>query len=382
MNGDFKYELFLSYGSPDLAWAEVLFSRLEARLGAGKVYFDKERIQAGKQWPTELRSSLHNSRHMVILSSNVKGAWREGELSYFDGIRLSDASRRLIPVIFEDGNMSIMFNETQQIDARELYKKTSQQVSQAEWADLVGKIVQGLDGTTVGTPLNVLVLTGTRQEVDASFSQRVGSESLEDILQQGMHRIDRNELLAHYGDTREDWRPFSGNERIGMVLKGLESRINQCIQLAAGKQSTDLFYSLTEGSAAFWGDNEELIQAEANKLQSGPAVVIIDPIALMIPEVRERWNYCTNVVNNREAVVMTFSPFSSECFSWTRIVRRNAGEFYNSYYQPDLHRLKSLAQLCIHTIHLEDASRVMRHSIGSRLHAGSQTPYLTMKGNA
>jgi hypothetical protein len=282
--------------------------------------------------------------------------------------------------MFEAKSLSIMFADTQRVDAVELYKNRFQNVNEADWVGLVEKIVEGLDGTNVGIPLTLLILTATQKEIRDNFSQRVGSESLEDILRQGMHTMKLDQLLAYYGDTRNDWKPFSGEHRIQEVLDGLKDRINQCMQLAAGRNSAEMFYSWKEVNVAFWGDKEELIQSEANKLQSGPAVVIIDPIALIVPEVRERWNYCTNVVNNREAVVMTFSPFSNECFSWTRIVRRNAGDFYNTYYQSDLNRIKSLAQLCIHTIHLDDASRVMRHSIGSRLNTGSLTPYLTMKG--
>ena len=86
------YDAFISYSSSDLPWGEKLAADLrDANLD---VFFDKSRLQVGKEWEPQLGEALRNSRHAVVLwSNNAKQSdWVQQEAYRFAEISRQAAS--------------------------------------------------------------------------------------------------------------------------------------------------------------------------------------------------------------------------------------------------------------------------------------------------
>lgn len=64
-----EYQIFLSYGSPDVARAKALYSRLRAR--GLNVWFDKEQLRPGHRWDFEIKRALRQSEIVLFLISNT-----------------------------------------------------------------------------------------------------------------------------------------------------------------------------------------------------------------------------------------------------------------------------------------------------------------------
>ncbi|WP_233237987.1 TIR domain-containing protein [Bordetella sp. LUAb4] len=63
-----EHQIFLSYGSPDLAQARTLYNRLKAR--GLNVWFDKEELLPGQRWDFEIKRALRQSDIVLFLVSS------------------------------------------------------------------------------------------------------------------------------------------------------------------------------------------------------------------------------------------------------------------------------------------------------------------------
>ncbi|SPA00496.1 conserved hypothetical protein [Cupriavidus taiwanensis] len=64
-----EHQIFLSYGSPDLAQARTLYNRLKSR--GLNVWFDKEELLPGQRWDFEIKRALRQSDIVLFLISST-----------------------------------------------------------------------------------------------------------------------------------------------------------------------------------------------------------------------------------------------------------------------------------------------------------------------
>lgn len=101
------YDVFLSHNSRDKPVVRQLKTRLEDKLGAGRVFFDEDSIQPGAVIPEGLDQALRNSSSSVVcFGPHGEGPWHEEEIwvSLMKSVELSHKTQgkedfRLIPVL-------------------------------------------------------------------------------------------------------------------------------------------------------------------------------------------------------------------------------------------------------------------------------------------
>jgi hypothetical protein len=78
-----RYDIFISYSSPDRAWAKKLEADLRER--DVNCFFDQTRLKKGAKWEPQLVTGLQDSRHFVVLwSENARNStWVNEELVRF-----------------------------------------------------------------------------------------------------------------------------------------------------------------------------------------------------------------------------------------------------------------------------------------------------------
>ncbi len=138
------YDLFISYASPDLKFAEALHSRLT---DAGfSVWFDKARLNPGCDWHKEIEAACEASR--VILPVLTPG-WKQSEWTRYE----SYGHDQVIPLVFEgsflvkdshgeiDEKASVSTPPLRQLQAKTI---DSQRMDDHDWPRLVAAIRSAL----------------------------------------------------------------------------------------------------------------------------------------------------------------------------------------------------------------------------------------------
>jgi hypothetical protein len=338
---DFTYDIFISYSSPDRPWAERLYADLTAK--GAKVFFDRERLDAGLPWKQELLSAVKGSRHLVVLwSEHAEGSqWVSAELSYFtanadrDGVGMP-SDRRMIQVLLRGENT--VYADLQAIDLRSSgYPDTMPE--DPEWSRVGARIADAalLDESTVLIPL--LLMTTTAQDVVRMdpAKGRLGGPTLEKLLADV--NIAGETISEHYGDRRTDWRPFGANVRIQDTLTMLADELNSEMANAgsrpAGRRGVRrLRWEYVDEE--FWSSEAGATRV-TRRLSHGPAVVVVDPVSFYDESVFDYYSaFAPDILRNPRASVIVLSPFPTAEAS---VALRNAltslaRQIYKHCYNP------------------------------------------------
>jgi hypothetical protein len=86
------YDVFISYASPDLRYAEELHNRLEQE--GFKVWFDRARLSPGFDWHHEIEQGCENSRVMLPVLTPL---WKNSDWTKFE----TYGAGAVIPLIFD-----------------------------------------------------------------------------------------------------------------------------------------------------------------------------------------------------------------------------------------------------------------------------------------
>lgn len=101
-----EHQIFLSYGSPDLAQARTLYNRLKAR--GLNVWFDKEDLLPGQRWDFEIKRALRQSDIVLFLISSTS-IERRGYVQREMKLAISHLEEKLpgdiyaIPILLDTG---------------------------------------------------------------------------------------------------------------------------------------------------------------------------------------------------------------------------------------------------------------------------------------
>lgn len=101
-----EHQIFLSYGSPDLAQARTLYNRLKAR--GLNVWFDKEQLLPGQRWDFEIKRALRQS-HIVLFLISSTSIERRGYVQREMSLAIKHLEEKLsediyaIPILLDAG---------------------------------------------------------------------------------------------------------------------------------------------------------------------------------------------------------------------------------------------------------------------------------------
>jgi hypothetical protein len=337
----YQYDVFISYTSADRAWALKLFYELKHK--GIKTFIDKNRLEVGKPWESQLKEAVRSSRHLVALwSNNIKPeSWVHKELANFESV-ISDkgtaqGEQRLIFLNLEGQNLGYAaFQMIEDLKEAQVNPADITSLPAEVWMRVVTHVVNAIRSAEATTPIPMAVLTATNDEMVQL------PPTVWDSLQQDLG-LTQAELLQRYKEQRGDWRPFGGTADIVTLLDKLVDDLNTAVQ-------EKKFHRELVGDD-FW-TGEMPPEEYRQRLLSTVSLVVIDPIALHTQTVFNRLVWLKDCLESDQSVILMLPPFPPSPVHQKlreRIKRASAGLF-DDFLVPPIplkHPLANCA-VCLH----------------------------------
>jgi hypothetical protein len=316
----YQYDVFISYDSEDRDWA----ADLEARLVKRRVtcFLDQRRLSKGKLWEPQLLQSIQASRHFAVLVSDRSRVsdWVNQELARFKGeidpkgTGVGVPGRLLNVINLQGSNPTLSpYQAYDDPDIQRAYagSLTKPKVfpldSQAEtaWGTLITQLAASLDpGNATQVPCAVLALT---DKLAAKSPPELSDYDVPD-LDTFLEELGVGPLLqwqARYGATPFDWRP-SGKQTVREVLTellmkediGINAKLKTLGKTSVKWQELDVVTPVLQE-----------VERLAASIQTGPSLLVIDPISLFSYPIYRRYVALKGWFLNPQAAIVMLNPF-------------------------------------------------------------------------
>lgn len=328
----YKYDVFISYNSEDRPWAMKLFESLRAR--GLNPFLDKERLEAGKEWESQLAEAIRDSHHLVVVWSDKAetSSWVRREIGIFDARSPKEGICKIFIVLEGIPKAYIHLEQLDEIKKVDAYKYGADKLDENIWSKVLSRIETSMLSGDASQPVLLAVMAMTRQCLQGinPDSQIPGTfKNLNGFLADcSMGAIKAKEdLIQYYGDRPEDWRPFGSNDSVRTIMDALKNKINA----AMGVKSIR-WQLIGEG---FWADDYDAVRQEAVKLESGWVVVVIDPLSFYDEGIRAKiYNHLYLAFNNPKAVFIalpSFTLFPPQAH-FRSIIKQVASQIFDHFY--------------------------------------------------
>lgn len=105
-----NFDVFLSHAHPDAEAVELLGARLEDEANL-RVWLDRWILVPGEHWQQEMAKGLDQAKTCAVcIGTNTPAGWFREEIERALNLQTKDKSFRVIPVILQDGDRSIIDN--------------------------------------------------------------------------------------------------------------------------------------------------------------------------------------------------------------------------------------------------------------------------------
>jgi len=319
MPNKFPYDLFISYSSEDREWAKRLKADLEAR--NVPCFLDQDGLRKGDKWEPQLLAALQQSRHFVVLwSDRSKGSdWVSQELYRFKGEIDPKGDGTMVP-----GRLLNVINlqgRNATLSAFQAYEDPALQKAYADfvatpgplafdaataaaWATIVTDLSASVTaGAVLQVPCAVLALT---QNLIAQSPPEVTDFNVPDLAAfLGNLGVGQKQWQDRYGTDPFAWQPL-GQASIRTMLDDLltdpVTGVNIKLQ-ALGK------------APVRWSWLDVVtpplptVKQMAGLFQSGPSLLVIDPISLFSFQIYKRYVLLKDCFTNPQAAIVLMTPF-------------------------------------------------------------------------
>lgn len=266
-------QIFLSYSSSDIAWAQTLEDRL---MTAGlEVFRDKSRLTAGKPYEEELFCALKCSSILLIVWSrrvrDMKGAWKEWIITERERFRAYHPDCPIIYIRLD--------NEEPQVDAH-IHKldmlrgvQGPGKVGDATWLQLTEEIKK----ISYSDEIRIIcyILAATKEE----FGRLNTDPNLQAVLQS--LNLGFVQVADWYGVNRTDWKPGGGTS-IKQIISDLAVSLNPVLkEIGAPERFRNCQITTEVVTTGLWAELDSEIPEEINRLaRLDFCWIIIDPLSL------------------------------------------------------------------------------------------------------
>ncbi len=376
----YKYDVFISYSSPDRPWAEKLYRALKEEKQL-EVFFDQERLETGNPWEPQLIKALEASQHLVMLWSNNAqiSPWVNREVYSFvndldrAAATLTGVQRRFIPINLEGENRALSrFQAINELRAANSYAQTpdkgAQSVAQQLWQSVVNAIANAIRKDDPAIPVLRAVLAIKADEIGKLDEAPADLPTLPELLQK-LELGDRTQLGRYYGAQREDWKPFRGEKSARQILDGLLTEVNTQLNTEPyRKRIGERRFRWEPLPPEFWTNRETANQVR-EQLAAGTqlAVCVIDPISLYSDLVLRRLNMLTKSFAGENVLVATLAPFRTPSLldELSKTLQQFSLDFINDYFNPPLLRSGSYVNLGFNLSDDQNLKRLINLNLGS-----------------
>jgi TIR domain len=317
------YDIFVSYTSQDRPFALRIEQDLKRR--SYNVFLDRTGLRAGEDWNEQLRDTIRDSRHLVVIWSDrhtPNSKWVTKEIAAFEERQAQVPTGKVIHVCLEgmDTTRPTLQAVTDIADAKAyLAPKTAQDALDTLDAEVWNRVLRQLDRVLEldrnWTTVSYVILAATRAEIAAMSPDEKPwffGNRFEDMVH--AFGLSLPALPARYGNARWDWRPLDGGREIEMLLDELRVEAFETSKLPkfrwkeiGEKLSSDVF---AEAQTA----------AREILLMEQPCLVLIDPLSLYSKKIREiASRLLRGAIGNQCVASAVLPPFLA---SETRVLRR------------------------------------------------------------
>jgi TIR domain len=317
------YDIFVSYTSLDRPFAERIEKDLKRR--SYNVFLDRTGLRAGEDWNEQLRDTVRDSRHLVVIWSDrhtPNSRWVTKEIAAFEERQAQVPTGKVIHVCLEgmDTTRPTLQAVTDIADAKAyLAPKTAQDALATLDAEVWNRVLRKLDGALEldrdWTTVSYVILAATRAEIAAISPDEKPwffGNRFEDMVH--AFGLSLAALPARYGNARWDWRPLDGGREIEMLLDELriEAFDNHRLPKFRWKETGEKLSS----------DDFAEAQTAAREilLREQPCLVLIDPLSLYSKKISEITSrLLRGAISNQCLASAVLPPFLA---SETRVLRR------------------------------------------------------------
>lgn len=332
-----KYDAFISYSSKDRPWAKQLADDLTAR--NFNVFFDKTSLPVGEEWQNQLELSLDGAKHLIVLWTRNASESKhvDFERTFFHSRsrpRADDAERsqrKEIMIMFEDPAPLVRgtLQTIKDLQEAQAYAKGFDKRDPNLWASVVSQIEKTIRNNSNDLPILVAILATTREFLkDLNFDKRIKYLRTPNEVIAEMGISSKEELLKHYGPTRDEWKPFGDDVTIWTILESLRVRV-------ANATEQKLKIAWEPIGADLWSEtNITIAKNEAYRLAKGLSLVIIDPISLFDSNVTDVLDLVEGCFSNTNSAIMILTPYKTRNGSLRNIIETRAMSIQTKFYQP------------------------------------------------
>jgi TIR domain len=316
------YDVFISYASPDRAWAQRLHQGL---VGRGlTVFFDKNSLRDGEGWETQLNTGISQARHMVCLWSAraYDSAWVQNELGAFRSRLLAQPGQSKLLLLRLDERAGA-FDSVQQIvepALRAAYARPDQAIDEADWLAVVERVAQGLLVARAGLSIPLVLFTLTQAQADA-----LGPADRAKL--QARLGLDEAALATRYGTDQLAWRPFGGDS-MGVLLNQAREELNKWLapQTLDWELPGDTFW--TQASSA-----RDFARRMAN---CRLGAIVVDPVAMLVADVQGRMGFFNSCLQyeNVTIIAMPTAPVPAHEDRLRNWLGEFAATLFDTYLEP------------------------------------------------
>lgn len=200
-------DIFISYSRQDGTYVERIVEILRAR--GLTVFFDQD-ILVGESWLPKLEKALEDARVTVFFMTPayLKSNWTVLE-QYAALIQAKKKNHLLMPVLLEGMTLEKLPLFLQTIQCLNYSEYSLSDVNQREeigrkLAREIKKALPDLGLPTLDMPFVVLAMTN--QEAKDLLNTDPSEQNFPEVIQHLNDNFTREQLLAPYGNTRDEWR--------------------------------------------------------------------------------------------------------------------------------------------------------------------------------
>ena len=372
-----EFEVFLSYSSVDVAIAE----RFERELSSVnfRVFRDAKDIAPAANWDARLSEALANSQFLVVLwsqSANLSQAVQQ-EIAQF---RLANQNKRIIYVCLDITNafMGSIQGITDIYKGSQIGTYTMDTIPDTVFHKVSADILAAVYKEKGSTPIKRVVFTLTKPRLGELRDQGRISAAIYDAISN------------NYGDTCQTWKPFSGKTVVEIMDNLLYLETNKKL-ISGNKKNLYHWQDLDwkETAPLLWSeDDNELdnVYKDIGQLESGPCVVVLDPIVLydelITGRLIEAYRICKDNPNSVIIITNSNLPVYPEYLSSIRsLLKKKFYTLYTDYFDTILRLEKPYAECFINIFDEQELKRNIQPLFKNAQQGASSVPYLTVNTN-
>jgi hypothetical protein len=319
----YRYDVFISYKSEQESWARRLADTL-AGFGL-KVWRDKDGgIGIGEIWTTEIQIGIRESKRMIVIWSdliikNLRSVVHT-ELREMNNLITGDPERSFVPIMLDGASLNDILSPFQgDQNLIELHRKYGDEgahsVSAIEWFQALKPLIEALGLTNI-TEVRIVVaaMTNSQAQELLEFPDRFAHNRPAFDLMCSVMDLTSKYKTDRYGESPDEWIPFP--------QLGENWTIREIIDIYDYDKRS---WCITNEQAANWiivsysdeiiSSNPDIREKAREDIQSGPCLIIVDPVSLMHKDVYQTIIISGGLQNHSRAFFLGIAPFISQMHS-------------------------------------------------------------------